>query len=129
MKPLVELPAPPAAALTPSPQPPSPSSPAETTPRDTKTPAAPATALPASIKAAADGDVIQQLKLGRMYRDGTVGVKDPIKAYYYFTIAAARGSKEATAERDEFSRTMTGEQRRIGFNDAYEWLMSHPVSR
>jgi hypothetical protein len=129
MKPLVELPAPPAAALTSLPQPPSSSSPAETTPRDAKTPAAPATALPALIKAAADGDVIQQLKLGRMYRDGSGGVKDPIKAYFYFPIAAARGSKEATAERDEISGTMTGEQRRIGFNDAYDWLMSHPVSR
>jgi len=79
----------------------------------------------AVLEAAERGDAASQLKLGRMYKNAEGAPKDPVMAYFWFTVAAANGSHEATKERDAIGITLTPGQRSEGFNKAYSWIQAY----
>jgi hypothetical protein len=56
------------------------------------------------------GDAKAQNLLGTMYRRGQGVARNSVRAFVWFSRAAARGDATATAELREVSQTMTGEE-------------------
>jgi uncharacterized protein len=61
-------------------------------------------------KAADQGGIISQLKLGAMYEHGRGVPQDYARAYMYYSLAAMRGDGDATKARDELASKMSLEQ-------------------
>jgi uncharacterized protein len=74
------------------------------------------------IKAANAGDATAQYELGILYKKGLgVGPTDNVKALMWLTLAASRGSDQATGEKDFLSRTMMADDIAQANKLAKEW--------
>jgi hypothetical protein len=64
-----------------------------------------------AVQAGADeGQPDAQLRLGRFYLEGQGVPRDRGLAYFWFNLAASRGSREAVIERDRLEKTLTSAQ-------------------
>ena len=61
-------------------------------------------------KAAAQGNAAAQFNLGMMYQNGEGVLKDPVLAYMWFSLSAARGKSNAVTQRDNLAKSLTRAQ-------------------
>lgn len=61
-------------------------------------------------RAAEAGDARAQMRLGRMYQDGTDVLQDYVAAHMWYNLAASQGVARAAEARDALSRDMSPEQ-------------------
>jgi TPR repeat protein len=59
---------------------------------------------------AGQGNARAQHLIGVMYRKGEGVARNPVRAFAWFSLAAAHGDREATAKLRDVSRTMTPEE-------------------
>ncbi|MEZ5714076.1 MAG: tetratricopeptide repeat protein [Paracoccaceae bacterium] len=73
-------------------------------------------------RAAEEGDVVAQLKLGEALTAGTGVAADPVTAHKWLNIAAAQGNSQAAQQRDALAQSMTPEQITQAQSDARIWF-------
>jgi|TARA_R110002124_G_C8677892_1_gene491821 TPR repeat protein len=76
-------------------------------------------------KAADQGLVDAQFKLGGMFHLGRGVIQDAVMAHMYFNIASAGGSDSARKNRDRVAEQMTREQVAEAQRLAREWMERH----
>jgi hypothetical protein len=77
-------------------------------------------------KAADQGDVNAQYRLGVMHAEGRGVAQDYVQAHMWFKLAAAQGHKEAAEIQDKLPEVMTRDQVADAQRLAREWTEKHP---
>lgn len=79
-------------------------------------------------KAAEQGDVEAQARLGVCFDEGIGVMKDPIEAYKWFNLSAAQGNKKTAQWRDSLARSMTRDQVAEAQHCSTEFLARRPLT-